>query len=98
VRQSIVTETWIAGPALVVRWGERFAYPRFQFPTGEPPESHETVQRLRTPLDYDRDPAGAIGWWLTASSWLGARPADLLGTAREAEIEYAVEQLANDSW
>ena len=44
------------------------------------------------------DSLGAISWWMTANSWLGVAPSDLLGLGRDAEIEYAAEQLDNDNW
>lgn len=74
-------------------------YPVFQFAAMDPYRQYEIVARLRPELDAAGDPAGAVAWWLTPSPWLaGARPAELLGTGREAEIAYAADQLANDSW
>jgi hypothetical protein len=84
---------------LSIRVGGRQFLPLFQFTSdGTTYEQHELVARLREHLGTDGDPVGAAAWWLTPNPWLQARPADLLGTPREAQIGYAADQLANDGW
>jgi hypothetical protein len=86
------------GRLLSLRQGDRAYCPLFQFASAHPYRQHELVAALWQRLDADSDPAGATAWWLTRSPWLDARPADLLGTGRDAEIGYAADQLANDNW
>jgi hypothetical protein len=83
---------------LSIRVDGRLFFPLFQFRSPGSYEQHELVRRLREQLGAASDPVGAAAWWLTPNPWLQARPADLLGTLREAQIEYAAEQLANDGW
>ena len=83
---------------LFLRIGGETFYPSFQFVSRGHRRQHDIVRRLWYKLGADADTAGAVAWWLTANPWLAARPADLLGTARESEIEYAADQLANDNW
>ncbi len=83
---------------LVLAQGSRRYYPLFQFASVSPYRQHEIVAELGPRLAADTDPAGAVSWWLTPNPWLSARPADLLGSSREAEIRFAADQLANDSW
>lgn len=79
--------------------GEIF-YPVFQFKVEDnrPIGVHEIVGRLDERLGGRGDPLGVIGWWLAPNAWLGRSPSELLGLGRDAEIEYAAEQLENDSW
>jgi hypothetical protein len=77
--------------------GQRL-YPRFQFAATRPAMPHEIVSRMNGLLGGDEDPIGAISWWLLPNAWLGRAPAELLGSGRDADIEYAASQLANDSW
>jgi hypothetical protein len=75
------------------------AIPTFVFASLDPPSVHEIVVRLHELLDGYRDPVGAASWWLTPNQWLAAAaPAELLGAGRDAELEFAAEQLSNDSW
>lgn len=78
--------------------GGQIFYPSFQFVSQEHRRQHDIVGRLWHQLGADADAVGAVAWWLTPNPWLAARPADLLGTARESEIGYAADQLANDNW
>ncbi|HET9893894.1 MAG TPA: hypothetical protein VFQ44_03070 [Streptosporangiaceae bacterium] len=82
---------------LSVQWAHITYYPLFQF-DGESYRQYPIIAELGPLLGADIDPAGAVSWWLTRNPWLSARPADLLGTEREAEIRYAADQLAHDSW
>ncbi len=73
--------------------------PRFMFSSIESGTIHEIVRGFHERLGGYQDPAGAASWWLTPNQWLSkARPADLLGTGRDDELLFAVDQLANDSW
>ncbi len=77
--------------------GRRIA-PAFQFESIDDRVLHPTFARASERLESDRDPLGTLSWWMSPNSWLGTTPAALLGTGRQDEIEYAIEQLANDSW
>jgi hypothetical protein len=69
--------------------------PDFQFlAEQESPIAAET----NTILCAGRDPWGAASWWVTLNSWLDARPVDLLGTPRAAEIAPAAHQLTSGAW
>jgi hypothetical protein len=83
---------------LAINDGGRRWYPSFQFETTDPRRQYPVVAALWSALGADEDPAGAAAWWLMPNPWLAARPADLLGTPREAELGYAADQLASDSW
>jgi hypothetical protein len=83
---------------LSIRAGGEPFFPLFQFTSDGTYEQHELVARLREQLGADGDPVGGASWWLTPNPWLQARPADLLGTPREAQIGYAADQLVNDGW
>jgi hypothetical protein len=76
----------------------RRVYPRFQFATTEPATVHEIVLLVNERLGGHEDPLGVISWWLTPNTWLGQPPAQLLGVGHDAEIDYAADQLTNDSW
>jgi hypothetical protein len=86
------------GLLLSIRVDGRPFFPLFQFTSDGTYQQYELVARLREQLGADSDPSGAAAWWLTPNPWLQARPADLLGTPREAQIRYAADQLANDGW
>lgn len=75
-------------------------YPRFQFRHNgdEITGTHEVVRQLYEQLGGSDDPLGATSWWLTPNAWLGVPPSELLGLGRDAEIDYAFQQIANDSW
>lgn len=77
--------------------GRRVA-PAFQFETLDDYVLHPTFARASERLDSERDPLGTLSWWMSPNSWLGTTPAALLGTNRQDEIDYAIDQLANDSW
>jgi hypothetical protein len=51
-----------------------------------------TINRL---LAAERDPWGAACWWLHPHPWLGARPADLLGTG-DPRLRTAARSLRED--
>ncbi|MGA5297027.1 hypothetical protein ACWDR5_12230 [Streptomyces koyangensis] len=58
--------------------------PRFQLaPDGTVRPVVRTVNHL---LDAELDPWGAADWWLSPHAWLGAPPADLLGTPAEVQL------------
>jgi hypothetical protein len=84
-------------PLAVEYLGQRF-YPRFQFTQSEPSVAEGIVSQVNDLLGGHEDPIGAISWWLTPNTWLGQAPAELLGKGRNAEIEYAANQLSNDNW
>src|ERR1700689_1195666 len=84
--------------SLAFDYEDQRLYPRFQFAATGPAMVHEIVSRMNGQLGGDEDPIGAISWWLLPNAWLGRAPAELLGSGRDADIEYAVSQLANDSW
>lgn len=85
---------------LAAEFDGQLMYPifQFQFAHNEVVGVHEIVGRLNRRLGGRSDPLGAISWWLTSNAWLGEAPSRLVGTGRDAEIDYAAEQLANDSW
>jgi hypothetical protein len=76
------------------------AYPRFQFANegDSPAGTHDVVRGLYEQLGGSDDPLGATSWWLTPNAWIGAPPAELLGLGRDDEINYAFQQIDNDSW
>lgn len=92
--EPITTDRWLIESQIDGRW----VYPNFQFISVDPLELHPVVQLLHERLGGYTDDLGAVMWWLTPNSWLGRAPADLLGTGRDPEIEYAADQLINDSW
>lgn len=99
IRAGVVTEQEFTGIApLGIKYEDQRLYPRFQFAETEPLTVHDIIGRVNEILGGDEDPLGAIGWWLAPNAWLGQAPADLLGEGRDADIEYAASQLANDSW
>lgn len=112
VRAGVVTERQLLGVApltveyegqfrvapLTVEYEGQHVYPLFQFASVVPLIVHDIVGRVNEVLGGDEDPLGAIGWWLAPNTWLGQAPAELLGAGRDADIEYAASQLANDSW
>ncbi|MGW5389374.1 hypothetical protein [Streptomyces koyangensis] len=58
--------------------------PRFQLASdGTVRPVVRTVNHL---LDAELDPWGAADWWLSPHAWLGAPPADLLGTPAEVQL------------
>jgi hypothetical protein len=99
IRAGVVTEREFAGIApLTIEYEGQRLYPRFQFAEIEPLIVHDIIGRVNEVLGGDEDPLGAIGWWLAPNAWLGRAPAQLLGGGRDADIQYAASQLANDSW
>ena len=105
IRAGVITEREFADAvpladtaSLTIEYeGQRF-YPLFQFASIDPVIVHGIVVHMHEGLGGDEDPLGAIGWWLAPNPWLGQPPARLLGAGRDADIEYAASQLANDSW
>ncbi|MEV7780944.1 hypothetical protein [Kitasatospora sp. NPDC088351] len=76
----------LAGP------GGHERLPRFQFDAAG--RLRPTVLAVNTLLGADRDPWGVADWWLSPNAWLGAAPAELLGTGREHELTDAAGYLA----
>jgi hypothetical protein len=103
VSQSIVAPVADSLHEVAVIWlqidGQQI-FPRFQFryDGNQPIGIHDVVRQLYEQLGGPDDPLGAISWWLTPNAWLGVPPAELLGLGRDAEIDYAFQQIANDSW
>lgn len=74
-------------------------WPKFQYDPESGSEIFDAVRRTNEALSAAEDPIGAAAWWLTPNRWLdGSLPADLLGQGRDSEVEFAVDQLTNDSW
>lgn len=94
----LAEEPFARDPLVAVDIGGRRVFPLFQFASVDPVTVHELVWQLNEQLGGFEDPLGAVNWWLTPNTWLGQPPAALLGTGREAEIEYAAAQLTNDNW
>lgn len=86
-----------AGVVAIELNGSRVA-PAFQFESLDDFVLHPTFARASERLESERDPLGTLSWWLSPNAWLGATPAALLGTDRQDEVEYAIDQLANDNW
>jgi hypothetical protein len=76
-----------AGALLAVPHKNRYLYPVFQFdPTRR--TIHAVVCRVNELLDARHDPWGVASWWSTPRESLkGRRPADLVGTAQEHQVE-----------
>lgn len=99
IQAGVITNQELPGAApLAIQYEGQRAYPLFQFASINPVIVHKIVFRLNEVLGGHEDPLGAIGWWLAPNTWLGQSPARLLGAGRDADIEYAASQLANDSW
>ncbi|MBO3750634.1 hypothetical protein J5X84_31540 [Streptosporangiaceae bacterium NEAU-GS5] len=58
--------------------------PAFQF--DEEGRAHALVLMINAILEVDDDPWGVADWWLGENAWLGAAPADLLGTGRDDDL------------
>lgn len=84
---------------MAIRVNGELLAPAFQFNEDHRVGStHRIVRELMPRLNSEGDLLGALSWWLTPNRWLGnRRPADLLGTA-DSQIEFAADQLKNDSW
>jgi hypothetical protein len=76
----------------------RYVQPLFQFRSVEDEVLWPVISTVNEQLGVADDPLGACGWWLSHNAWLGATPADLLGTAREGAIREAADQLSNDNF
>jgi len=99
IRAGVVTEQEFSGTVpLTIEYQDQRLYPRFQFTGTAALTVHQIVGQVNEMLGGDEDPLGAVGWWLAQNAWLGMAPAQLLGTGRDAEIQHAASQLANDSW
>ncbi|MGW0823819.1 hypothetical protein [Streptomyces sp. NPDC002845] len=86
------------GPADVIVLADPEAGPRspdFQFDpdTGRP---RDVVVRINRILLADRDPWGAADWWLGGNSWLGGRPAALLGRVPDDRLADAALALVEE--
>jgi hypothetical protein len=84
--------------AVAIELNGRQMVPAFQFQDLNDNVVYEAFASASERLDGRQDPLGTLSWWLSPNVWLGTEPATLLGTSREDEIEYALNQLANDSW
>ncbi|UPZ29645.1 hypothetical protein MUK60_18690 [Streptomyces sp. LRE541] len=69
--------------------------PDFQFDpgTGRP---RDIVVRVNRILLADRDPWGAADWWLGGNSWLGGRPAALIGQIPDERLADAALALVEE--
>lgn len=105
-----VRERLLAAPALTAPAGDRadpydarlvrlrgaggaILLPAFQFRS--PPQAWPTVLTVNEALDSVRDPWGAADWWLSPNAWLGAAPASLLGSGRDAELPLVASYLTD---
>ena len=76
-----------AGVLLAVPFKNKYLYPVFQFDLMRS-TVHAAVRRVNKLLDARSDPWGVASWWITPREGLnGRRPADLVGTADEHQIE-----------
>ncbi|MBQ0847261.1 hypothetical protein J8N05_03360 [Streptomyces sp. BH-SS-21] len=87
-----------SGPADVIVLTDPEAGPRspeFQFDpgTGRP---RDIVVRVNRILLADRDPWGAADWWLGGNSWLGDRPAALIGQVPDDRLADAAQALVEE--
>ncbi len=72
--------------------GRGFMYPRFQFD----PQTHDVYPEVRSAnelLGAANDSWGVASWWIAPNDRVNARPVDLVGTARAAEVVHAAEAL-----
>jgi hypothetical protein len=69
--------------------------PRFQF-AGPAARPWPAVLEVNGLLGADRDPWGVADWWLSPNAWLGAAPARLLGTGRDARLVDTARYLIED--
>ncbi|MDE2744700.1 MAG: hypothetical protein OXI41_01770 [Chloroflexota bacterium] len=72
--------------------GARFLYPQFQFDR-ERRRIFPEVEELNRRLDALGDPWGVASWWVGHHDRLGARPMDLVGTARSYQLPEVADAL-----
>ena len=72
--------------------GRGYLYPAFQFDADRRDLAPE-VRTVNEQLDAAGDPWGVASWWVSRNDRLGARPRELVGTARAGELAVAASAL-----
>ena len=72
--------------------GRGYLYPAFQFDAARRDVATE-VRAVNEQLDSADDPWGVASWWISRNDRLGARPRELVGTARAGELAAAAHAL-----
>jgi hypothetical protein len=67
-----------------------YLYPAFQIDVGRR-QIYPEVREVNETLGAEGDPWGVASWWLATNDRLGARPADLVGSARAEELIQAAK-------
>ena len=74
-------KSWLLG----IPSGRGYLYPEFQFDTAHRDVATE-VREVNARLDAANDPWGVASWWVSRNDRIGARPRDLVGTARAKDL------------
>jgi hypothetical protein len=103
VRRTVLRYGYVASDerfpgALSVTVNDQHVYPTFQFDLNDRQLLRPIVGAVNDQFGGDSDSLAALSWWLSPNAWLETFPAALVGTAREAEVLTAFEQLDSDSW